>query len=131
MWQILSFTGRFDPSFFGTLAAPLPPKGKPTEERNNNRLAVLARTKRRVAVKCARRREDTPCASFTTEQQQLLKLYDNGTLLANANRLTKLSGNGRLRHVDGSFLDIGGSTGGYTRMTLYDWQPPDVSRFNP
>ena len=48
-------------------------------------------------------------------------------LLNDANRLTLSSGNGRLRRSDGSFIDIGGSTGGYTRTLLYDWEPPDVT----
>ena len=60
-----------------------------------------------------------------------MQLYDNGTLLAEANRLTQISGNGRLRRSDGSFIDIGGSTGGYTRAVLYDWEPPDVTEFEP
>ena len=63
--------------------------------------------------------------SLTQKQTELLAQYDAGTLLAEANRLTRLSGNGRLRHWDGSFLDIGGSTGGYTRTVLYEWEPPD------
>ena len=25
---------------------------------------------------------------------------------------------------------LGGSTGGYTRMALYDWDPPDVTEFD-
>ena len=58
-----------------------------------------------------------------------MALYDDGTLLAEANRLTLISGNGRLRRSDGSFVDIGGSTGGYTRTVLYDWQPPDLAEF--
>ena len=60
-----------------------------------------------------------------------MALYDDGTLLAEANRLTRISGNGRLRRSDGSFVDIGGSTGGYTRTVLYDWEAPDVTEFEP
>ena len=47
------------------------------------------------------------------------------------NRFTRISGNGRVRRSDGSFVDIGGSTGGYTRIVLYDWQAPDVTEFEP
>ena len=67
---------------------------------------------------------------MSRKQQDLLELYDAGTLLAEANRLTRISGNGRLRRSDGSFVDIGGSTGGYTRTVLYDWQAPDVTDFD-
>ena len=27
-------------------------------------------------------------------------------------------------------VDIGGSTGGFTRAVLYDWTPPDLSEFH-
>ena len=60
-----------------------------------------------------------------------MALYDDGTLLAEANRLTCISDNGRLKHWDGSFVDLGGSTGGYTRTVLHDWQPPDLTQFEP
>ena len=36
-----------------------------------------------------------------------------------------------MRRSDGSFIDIGGSTEGYIRTVLYDWQPPDVTEFEP
>ena len=94
-----------------------------------------ARAKHRQARKYARQREiileggvPQP-AALTRRQKDLLALYDAGTLLAVANRLTRISGNGRLRRSDGSFVDIGGSTGGYTRTVLYDWEPPDVRDF--
>ena len=58
-----------------------------------------------------------------------MALYDDGTLLAEANRLTWISGNDRLRRSDGSFVDIGGPTGGVTMTVLYDWQAPDVTEF--
>ena len=69
-------------------------------------------------------------AALTRRQEDVLVLYDNGTLLAEANRLTRISGNGRLRRSDGSFVDVGGSTGGFTRTVLYDYQPRDVSEFD-
>ena len=36
-----------------------------------------------------------------------------------------------MRRSDGSFVDIGGSTGGYARTVLYDWEPPNVTDFEP
>ena len=60
-----------------------------------------------------------------------MALYDAGTLLAEANRLTRISGNGRLRRSDGSFVDIGGSTSGYTMTVLDGWEAPDVTEFDP
>ena len=60
-----------------------------------------------------------------------MALYDAGTLLDEANRLTRISGHGRLRRSDGSFVDIGGSTRRYTMTVVYDWQAPDVTEFDP
>ena len=36
-----------------------------------------------------------------------------------------------MRRENGDFVDIGGSTGGYTRTAVYDWHPPDVTDFRP
>ena len=59
-----------------------------------------------------------------------MEQLQNGELLAEANRLTKESGNGRLRRADGTYLDIGGSTGGITRTLVYDWTPPDQAELD-
>ena len=66
---------------------------------------------------------------MTRNQLDLLNQYDFGELLDQVNRLTLLSGNGRLRRSDGSHVDIGGSTGGWTRKALYGWTPPDLEAF--
>ena len=40
------------------------------------------------------------------------------------------SGHGRLRKDDESFVDISGNTGGgFVRVVLDDWEPPDLSEF--
>ena len=138
MWHVLSVAGKFDPEFFVGISAPPIQAGEQTEKlRANNRLAVEARSKLRQAMSYARRRDHLTkgeCASgpvMSRRQLDLLALYDAGTLLAEANRLTRISGNGRLRHSDGNFVDIGGSTGGHTRTVLYDWQAPDLTEFEP
>ena len=48
---------------------------------------------------------------------------------AQANKLTMISGHGRLKQEDDSFVDIGGSTGGFVRTVLDDWEPPDLVDF--
>ena len=68
---------------------------------------------------------------MSEEQLDLLALHDVGLLRQEANDLTLRSGNGRLKHWDGHFVDIGGSTGGYTRTVLYDWRALDVTEFEP
>ena len=40
-----------------------------------------------------------------------------------------ISGHGRLKKEDDSFVDIGGSTGGFVRTVLGDWEPPDLAEF--
>ena len=55
----------------------------------------------------------------------MAKLHD-GSLEAEANRLTVISGHGRLKRRDGTIVDIGGSTGGFARAFLYNWTPPNL-----
>ena len=62
-------------------------------------------------------------------QRQVVADYRSGELLRQANNLTMTSGHGRLKQEDGSFIDIGGSTGGFVRIALDDWEPPDVETF--
>ena len=122
------FTGRFDPNFFEEVGDPPREIGKKTEEeRQNTKRAVEARAARRLALKDARVRDRG--LPLTRKQLDLLKQYDSGEMLREVNRLTLLSGNGRLRRSDGSHVDIGGSTGGWTRKTLYGWTPPDTKEF--
>ena len=125
MWQVLSFTERFDPKFFETVGDPPREIGKKTEEeRQNTKRAVEARAARRPAIKYARVCDRG--GALTRKQPDLLKQYDSGELLNQVSRLTLLSGNGRLRGSDGSHVDIGGSTGGWIRKKLYGWTPPDT-----
>ena len=44
--------------------------------------------------------------------------------------ITMISGRGRLKKEDHSFVDIGGSTGGFVRTVLDDWEPPDLADFD-
>ena len=98
--------------------------------------AVEARAKLRLARKYARLREKirsgrcAPATTFSRKQEELLALYDAGTLPDQANLLTRQSGHARLCRSDGSFVDIGGSTGGFTRKVLYEWKPPDLQDFD-
>ena len=62
-------------------------------------------------------------------QLRVLRDYRSGELRRQANRLTMISGHGRLKKEDHSFVDIGGSTGGFARTALDDWEPPDLADF--
>ena len=67
---------------------------------------------------------------LTPMQLEVLKQYKSGLLLEEANRRTLLSGHGRLKRPDDTFEDIGGSTGGFVRIVLDDWGPPDLKDFD-
>ena len=56
-------------------------------------------------------------------QMRVLQDYRSGELRRQANKLTMISGHGRLQKEDHSFVDIGGSTGGFVRTVLDDWEP--------
>ena len=144
MWTLLSFTGSFDPDFFATLKVnPESRPGQRTQQQKKAvRDAVQARDKYRLAQKHDRTRarmldalqtdskhpEDYSASEFLSKKAvALLRDLDNGKLLDEANRLTRLSGHGRLRKSNGEFIDIGGSTGGFVRTVLDDWEPPDFN----
>ena len=57
------------------------------------------------------------------KQLRVLQEYQSGELRRQANNLTMISGHGRLKKEDHSFVDIGGSTGGFVRTVLDDWEP--------
>ena len=66
---------------------------------------------------------------LSIQQLQILREYKSGELRRQANKLTMISGHGRLKKEDHSFVDIGGSTGGFVRTVLDDWEPPDLADF--
>ena len=119
MFRLLSFSGRWDPSFFAT--EPVPTGEQTEEQRRATCAAVEARAKVRLARKYGhlKRRQ-----SLYPDQLELVSKLHDGTLEKEAARLTKASGHGRFKRADGSFVDIGGSTGGFTRAVLYNWTPP-------
>ena len=98
MWEVLSFSGKFDPNFFDNLEDLGPP---PDEAIRDQRHWTSRASKTRK-----RWRQDMNAASqgraiLTRKQQHLVELYENGELLEEANQLTLRSGNGILRRKDG------------------------------
>ena len=87
--------------------------------------AVRARGDLRWANHLARKR-DWGTTWFSDDDWWYLRKLDNDTLRIEANKATRAFGHGRLKHRDGSFTDIGGSSGGVTRTVLDDYQPPIV-----
>ena len=66
---------------------------------------------------------------LTPKQLEFLQEYQSGNLRREANKLTMMSGHGRLKRDDASFVDIGGSTGGFVWTVLDDWEAPDLAEF--
>ena len=135
-WQVLSFTGKWDNEFLNEIGPPPKHERKqPDEKLQLNKRAKGARCRYRQGLKCAELREEinngiAPSGtSLSFREQELLQFYDSGELLQEANRLTQLSGNGRLHRNDGTWMDIGGSTGGWTRIKCYHWQKPNTQEF--
>ena len=120
MFHLLSFSGRWDPDFFANLPAP----EQPESQKESTRAAKNARSQLRLAEKYDALNKRKKWLS--DEQHALLAKLHDGTLLQEANRLTKISGHGRLKRTDGTSVDIGGSTGGLTRAVLYNWTPPNL-----
>ena len=123
MFHLLSFSGCWDPSFFEKSPVPQQVGEQAERQKKATRAAVEARAKLRLARKyhgLSKKR-----ALWPYQEELVARLLD-GSLEAEVNRLTCLSGNGRLRRKDGTFIDIGGSTGGFTRAVLYNWTPPNL-----
>ena len=62
------------------------------------------------------------------EQEQLRQLKDN-TLLDEANKAISEYGHGTLRDTQNRTMQIGGSTGGLTRVILDGFKEPDATAF--
>ena len=118
MFPLLSFSGRWDLKFL--MKGP-PPTVATEESKKATKDAVIARANYRYGRQVSRQ----PRWTLTLKQKALSDKYCDGTLLEAGNRLTKASGNGRLKLLDGGIVDIGGSTGGFARTVLYDWTSPD------
>ena len=122
MFHLLSFSGRWDPSFFAREPVPT---GEPTEEQ---RRATCAAVEARAKVRLAKKYDHLKRRKWlTNDQLDLVRKLHDGTLEKEAARLTKASGHGRFKRRDGTVVNIGGSTGGFTRAVLYDWTPPNLS----
>ena len=121
MFHLLSFTGRWDPSFFAT--QPVPQQlGEQVEAMKQ---ATCAAAQARSQLRLAQTYDALNEQSLAPEHKELLALLHDGTLLAEATRLTKIAGHERLTHRDFTSLYTDGSTEGYKRAALYNWTPPN------
>ena len=123
MFHLLSFSGRWDPSFFA--AAPVPQQ--PGEQSEAQKQATCAAVEARAQVRLARKYDHLKAKKpLHADQLKLVSKLHDGTLEKEAARLTKISGHGRFKRGDGTFISVGGSTGGFTRAVLYNWTPPNL-----
>ena len=140
MWTLLSFTGRFDVAYLEESIAkskskgPAMPGERTEQQKQQTRDAQMARARLRRGANLERLQERLHsewggARPLTPNQLRVLEDFQSGELRRLANKATLSSGHGRLRNEDDSFLDIGGSTGGFVRTVLDDWEPPDLAGF--
>ena len=121
MWTLLSFTGRFDVNFLKACIAestknPPTMPGKRTEQQKQlTRNGRSARARLRKG-KMLNRLKDNALRPFSPRQLGVLDQYKSGQLRKEANRCTLISGHGRLKRRDGSFVDL--------RASSVDGAPP-------
>ena len=138
MWTLLSFTGRFDVAFLeaaiakGNAGPPKMPGEKTETQKQKKREAHIARARLRRGAMLQRLQEKISNGTkrrrpLNSEQLRVLQDFESGKLRREANVWTFMSGHGRLRREDGTLVDIGGSTGGFVRTVLDDWESPDLT----
>ena len=118
LWHMVSFTGRFDPSFLKSCddsTQTVVHKREPTKDLT--RIAVRARDCLRRAESLARN-EAKGIKILTDFERRLVADLREGTLHAAANAATRKSGFGRIKHPNGDFEDIAPHNGGIVRTVL-------------
>ena len=118
LWNMVSFTGRFDENFLQTIHATVVPRPEPRKDLT--RLAQRARDHLRWGQRLHRQflKGKKTKKDFTLEENQMIRSYADGHLLDAANEATLASGWGRIKNFDGSFKDINPVGGGIVRTVL-------------
>jgi hypothetical protein len=145
MWTLLSFTGCFDVAFLevaitiGAKARLRMPGERTEEQKQQVRDAQMHRAMQRRGAMLERMQKKLSQGNegkgkgkgrpLNPKQLHILQEYQSGMLRRQANKLTMISGHGRLKQEDDSFVDICGCTGGFVRTVLDDWWPPDLADF--
>jgi len=117
MFHLLSFSGKWDPSFFATEELG----DTSQDQKKTTRDAVEATAQLQLAKKYEHLRHTKKIEPY---QDRLVTRLLDGSLAAEANRFTLLSGRGTINTNSGS-INIGDSTGGFMRAVLYNWTPPN------
>ena len=147
LWEVVSFTGKFDSTFLNDLlvmkrdAAVAPQHSDQHDDQHDDQPDTKRRTAKEDelkanAFKCKgdlrwarslKRKQDTGCSDFSPRELAFLTDLDSGKLIRLSNEAVRAHGHGRLYYEDGSFKDIGPATGGLTRSFLDNWTLPDDS----
>ena len=136
MWEVVSFSGRFDSAFLTKLvtqaAAAAAQRGdlhKFDESVRQEEVEIVTPAQRMKAL-AHRCRESLRWAkhlnkkrangrlTFSDSDIALLREFDSGVLLQRTNEAVRAHGHGRLYEPDGSFRVIGQETGGVSRKFL-------------
>ena len=117
LWEVVSFTGRFDAAYLSAMLAVTPHQrvsgaSQPTEaeaEQITRQEASETRAELRYANKI--RNKYFHGATLTPRQRDLLQRHDSDEVRSKANTVTRLFGHGRIHHSGGNVTDIGGNEG--------------------
>jgi len=135
MAEIILYTGRIDADLLEQAWDMSEASGAPQpaelslEHLEKKKAAHQAKAHYRWAQHLQRRLDEgtiTRCQLAGWERRNLTKLQD-GSLLQIRNQAVATYGHGTLRFQNGEVLEIGGSTGGFTRVLLDSHQEPDVA----
>jgi hypothetical protein len=128
LWEIISFTGRFDHQLLQrAVEAAKKPIRTGACQPDASRKATAAANRARDALRWGQTLDKQRARGkkhFSWNEQWYLTKFDDDTFRENVNAATKAVGHGRLRHKDGSTSDIGNHLGGISRTVLDDYQPP-------
>jgi len=130
LWEVVSFTGNLRAGFLAQvnnvdalqLDVPEPDSREKRERKHLQAKACTLRWDLRYAEGLDRKR--TRGDKLDKDMLNVLKDYDSGKLRELANDATEAWGHGRIKKADGTYVDIGPTTGGRTRSFLDHWVPP-------
>ena len=124
---MVSFTGKFDVDVLREVSqgcASQTGAGNREATKDLTLMAQRARDRLRYAV-ALHESKNRGRRNFSARQRAELALLANDTLRKEANKATRKSGFGRIKHEDGSYEDIARHGGGIVR-TLLDHMTPHI-----
>ena len=138
MAELIIFAGRYDPEFLNKAhlakqhSSASQPAAGTAVQKHLKRAAATAKLEYRKTLMLCRRLEhgDIDVRHLGWKDQQNLQALQDGLLLERLNHAIAAYGHGTLRNERvGEALQIGGSTGGLSRLLLDGYAEPDVNTF--